>query len=144
MSVPEFCHFSADDIRRNLRVMKHGEIVYVITENDTEELNIEATLDGRRVGNLWCERCGERLQICDLRIDEKQRRRGIGTALLQRAINAADAAGVREIWGEVTSKDIEGWPGLLRWYEKHGFAVQEPDDECIRTAARKIVRRQQE
>lgn len=122
--------------------MRRREIEYVISENDEEELNIEARLDGHRIGYVWCERDRERLQICDLRIDDKQRRRGIGTGLLQRALDSADVAGVREIWGEVTLKDIERWPGVLRWYERHGFVVQEADDECIRTAAKKIVRRQ--
>lgn len=120
--------------------MNRGEIDYVVTENDSEELNIEARLDGCRIGYVWCERRRDRLQICDLRIDEEQRRRGIGTALLRRLIDDADTAGVREIWGEVTSKDIEDWPGLLPWYKRHDFVVRDPDAECIRTAAKKIVR----
>lgn len=121
--------------------MNRGQIEYEITENDVDELNIEARLDGRRIGYFRSERCGARLKICDLRIDDKQRCRGFGTALLQLALDLAAAAGVREIWGEVVLKDIEGWPGLLRWYERHGFEVQEPDQDCIANSAKKIVRR---
>ena len=106
-----------------------------------EELNIEAWLDGQRVGHILCERHNERLQICDLWVEPMKRRQGIGTALLQRVLDSADATGVREICGDVTQDDIETCPGLLRWYERHGFVVREPDDQSIRTAAQKVVRR---
>jgi len=120
--------------------MKHDQIEIEIIENDAEELVVEAKIGRRQIGYAGCERRGDRLQVCDLRIDENHRRRGLGTAMLRLLLDTADAAGVGVIWGEVTADDIQNWPGLLAWYERFGFTVQIPDDECIKIAVKKIVR----
>lgn len=121
--------------------MKLDDIVYRTTENNLEELNVEAWHDGKKVGYALCERHREQLKICDLWIEQRLRRNGIGTGLLRHLLQTADAAGVREIWGEVTLEDVGRWHGLLQWYERHNFVAQEPDDACIPTAAKKIIRR---
>ena len=121
--------------------MNRRVIVYRTIENNLDELNVEAWHEGLQVGHALCERHGEQLKICDLWIEERLRRNGIGTGLLRHLLQTADAAGIREVWGEVTLEDIGRWPGLLQWYEKHSFVAQEPDDACISTAAKKVTRR---
>ncbi|HEV2292259.1 MAG TPA: hypothetical protein VGR35_00290 [Tepidisphaeraceae bacterium] len=41
----------------------------------------------------------------------------------------------------MTQAGLREHPFLLKWYEKHGFAIEEPDEECIEGVVRKIVRR---
>jgi ribosomal protein S18 acetylase RimI-like enzyme len=69
------------------------------------------------------------------------RGKGIGRELLARLLQEADAAGIEEIWGSVMPADIDGTPYLLAWYQRCGFVATEPDGECVRGAAKKIVRR---
>src|SRR4051794_682856 len=96
---------------------------------DDESLDVEAWLDGRKIGYAWCERTGDRLKVADLHVGDAYRRRGIGSELLRRVLRAADAAGILEVWGVVTADDLARWPGLLDWYRRHGFGVAEPDGE---------------
>lgn len=105
------------------------------------------------IGYARGEREGDRLRLLDFKVEKSAppgtdfpqgtplRGRGIGTALLTRLLQEADAAGLREIWGNVTQNDIDETPHLLAIYEKHSFSVQEPDGECESNPAKKIVRR---
>lgn len=66
---------------------------------------------------------------------------GIGRLMMRRLLAEARAAGLREVWGSVTRDDIDRAPHLLDWYRRLGFMVLEADQECIPTAAKKIVMR---
>jgi len=44
-----------------------------------------------------------------------------------------------EIWGSVTQEDIHQTHYLLDWYQRRGFTISNPDEECVHTAAKKIV-----
>jgi hypothetical protein len=132
--------------------------------NDDGDIDVEAHIGGARVGYAWGIREGDRLQLTDIRLNEHAPRRpskvpwlfrwiikpprpvplrgrGIGHELLTRFLREADAAGIRETWGSVTDADLHNWSDLIRWYERHGFAVHGPDDECVRGAVKKIVRK---
>lgn len=116
------------------------------------------------MGHAWCWIEGERLRISDLKVDGRAfipypfahnllmalcvpprsrnfRRRGIGDLIMQEVFSEARKAGIRELWGSVMQADIERAPWLLDWYGRLGFAVMEPDAECIPGAARKILMR---
>lgn len=131
---------------------------------DDDDFDAEASLNGMRVGYANCDRNGARLQLLDICVfDEigvqhtgpfrwfnqrfapkkrvRLRRRGIGSALLQRVIDAAETAGVEEIWGWVSRDAVRTQPTLLAWYERHGFSIFEPDSECNTRAEKKIVRK---
>ena len=56
------------------------------------------------------------------------------------AISKATLAGLHQIWGWVPKEDIIQTPYLLQWYEKRGFSISEPDDECPSHAVKKIVK----
>lgn len=117
------------------------------------ELDVEALSGNVVIGYVRGEREGDRLRLLDFHVEEfappgtdfplgtPLRGRRIGTDLLTRFLQRADAAGLRETWGYVTRADIDATPHLLANYEKHGFIVQEPDDECSSNAVQKIVRR---
>ncbi len=135
-------------------------IDYTFTGDDGD-FDVEAHLNGVRVGWAWGTRAGDRVNLANIDVTHdglrrgaglpwfirqwlptrRLRRRGIGSALLRRVLREADADGVREVWGCVTQKDLTESPFLLRWYERHGFAIGAPDDECMGNAVKKIVRR---
>jgi hypothetical protein len=52
------------------------------------------------------------------------RRQGLGSALLSHLIDYARSQGFQSLWGEVFRPDVENTPGLLQWYQKHGFEVR--------------------
>lgn len=122
-----------------LAAMLSRSIQYAIV--DDEDLDAEAVLDGVRIGNANCTREGARLKIADIEVKEYARRRGIGTRLLQLILRAADAAQGREVWGSITAEDLARLPGLIAWYERHGFVATESDDRTLPHACRKVVRR---
>ena len=101
-------------------------------------------LEVRNERGLVCHalgiRDGETVRIADLKVTSTYRRRGIGTELLTRFLNLADAAGVRTIWGIVTQADLDEFPKLLAWYKRFGFAIEEPDDSCPPLAIKQITR----
>lgn len=53
--------------------------------------------------------------------------RGLGSAMLTYIIASAQAMGVSEIRGWITSDDIEATPYLVGFYRKHGFIVNDSD-----------------
>jgi hypothetical protein len=139
--------------------MGHGNVEFSFLDDDGD-FDVEAHIDGIRVGYAWGIRDGDRLHLTDIRVDEfapcggsmlprviqsffppaKLRGTGVGRELLRRFLRNADTAGVCEVWGSVTEDDLRNWPGLLDWYGRYGFVVREPDSECINIAFKKIVR----
>ena len=62
------------------------------------------------------------------------RRRGLGTHLLQFAIEKARQRRIKRICGSVTQEDINNNPNLVRWYKKHGFEILPPSQENLKEA----------
>ena len=140
---------------------KQPDITLTFSREEEDDFDLEAHLGALRVGYAWGLKKGDRLLLADIRVLESIpqrrsilarilrrkpvetsfRRRGIGTRILRRFLQEADAAGVREIWGSISARDLGDWPELLRWYERHGFVIEEPDDGCVKGAAKKILRR---
>lgn len=63
------------------------------------------------------------------------RRGGLGTALLELAIDVAKKKRLKCIYGSVAQKDIGRTPNLVEWYEKRGFKKSNPYYNCIPNAA---------
>ncbi len=59
------------------------------------------------------------------------RQRGLGTLLLDNVIEHARKLGASSLRGEVFQADVENHPGLLNWYERHGFIQSMPQPEQI-------------
>ena len=113
-------------------------------EEDDEDLDVEARLDGRRIGYIWCVRDADRLKVSDLHVEPEFRRHGIGGRLLRMVLTSADKEGVREVWGLVTQEDLKRWPNLTSWYQHLGFTVMDAtaaDREDVPDAVNRIVRR---
>lgn len=129
---------------------------------DEWSLIINAEYRHATVGHAWCGIKENRLCIGDLKVEDQAqipwsvgnnvlvffgvmpkkwnfRNCGIGKLLMERLFLEAHAAGIREIWGSVTQKDIDRTPHLLEWYQRLGFTVGDADAECIHNAVRKIV-----
>ncbi|HRZ13565.1 MAG TPA: GNAT family N-acetyltransferase [Kiritimatiellia bacterium] len=95
---------------------------------------------GKRLGWLFAVRKDERLLLSDIVLENsKYKGRGIGRRLLDAFLKTAQESGITEIWGSVTQDDIEQTPYLLDWYARLGFTISDPDEECVHTAAKKIV-----
>jgi predicted GNAT family N-acyltransferase len=138
-------------------------VAYEFIEED-DDFHVIARINGMKVGHAWGDREGNRLLLGDVRVEEvmpqrqvrsswflrlfassppspvKLRGKGIGKKLLEEFLRRADTAGV-EIWGNVMPDSLEAQPFLLGWYARYGFVIEEPDGECMKGAAKKIVRR---
>ena len=66
---------------------------------------------------------GERVRhsIAWLLVDPRDRRRGVGTALVNVALDAAARAGGTEVWVETHA----GWPAATAFWQQLGFGVRE-------------------
>jgi GNAT superfamily N-acetyltransferase len=145
--------------------MDQSQITYEFF-SEGGDFDVKAWLGGVPIGYARCVSDGESLLLADIRVEKEVARRwpilpnllrlligerqpwrlrglGIGSRLLGRVLQEADAAGFREIRGSVMAADIQAWPGLLNWYRRYGFGVTEPDERCVPGAAKKIVRRKQ-
>lgn len=60
------------------------------------------------------------------------RRQGIGTMFLKRFLGHCSETGIREVYGTVMHDGLAQNPGLLRWYEKHGFLPKFNDPRLFR------------
>jgi hypothetical protein len=68
------------------------------------------------LGRLW-------LLILRKRLPATYRRRGIGTVMLRTLLTLAKESGIRMVYGYVVGKDVNDNPGLLDWYQSHGFEI---------------------
>ncbi len=78
--------------------------------------------DGRRLGLAACIRSAPGVvQLNDLRVNERFRRRGVGSALLEATLAALPELGVSHVDACTTPGDRHENPKLLGWYRAHGF-----------------------
>ncbi len=128
--------------------------VEYLFEVENDDFNVLARLEGCRIGNVWGTRDGDRLTLEDIEVKEDEelplalrrefgslRRRGIGTQILRRFLERADSEGITEIRGSVMPHAVAENPGLLPWYEKHGFVVSDAAGGGLKGAKKTIVRR---
>lgn len=66
------------------------------------------------------------------------RGKGLGTQLLEFALDFARHKGMKSVYGSLTQKDIAATPNLVSWYMKHGFKLVPPTDEDPSTAVHRI------
>jgi ribosomal protein S18 acetylase RimI-like enzyme len=92
------------------RVAAHGMLI------DAAGLpGLVAWLDGRPVGLLTYRVEGDSCEV--VTIDASVRGKGVGTALLGAAEDAANAAGARRLWLITTNDNL----AALRFYQRRGF-----------------------
>jgi lactoylglutathione lyase len=70
------------------------------------------------------------LELQSMAVDERRRRRGIGRALVQRAIDVARAEGVRRLLVATATADT----GNLRFYQRMGFRMLGVEPDAFTTA----------
>jgi GNAT superfamily N-acetyltransferase len=68
------------------------------------------------------------------------RGRGLGSLLLELAINYARRRGLRQIRGFVVRKDLAATPWLLDWYSRYGFQIIPNDNHEPSNAVAWIIR----
>ncbi len=125
--------------------------------------SIQSTLGGITVGSLTAVICTETtVQLSDVEVGNAVdtssvpfrryvrkwkprfgmtsfRGRRIGTKMLKCFLDWCRANGKIEVYGTVVQSDLDETPGLLGWYQRHGFEVHPPDDRCLRNAVCMIV-----
>lgn len=64
---------------------------------------------------------------------------GIGTSMVEHFLDWCRTNGKNEAYGTVVQKDLDETPGLLDWYQRHGFEIRTPDDRCLGNAVCMVV-----
>ena len=64
---------------------------------------------------------------------------GLGTAVLKTIIQIARDKKIRTIHGSVTQQDLDKTPHLLTWYQHHGFQVEKPTEQEVKSAIVRIA-----
>ena len=80
-----------------------------------------ARMDGEDLGflELSHEQWNNRMRVSNIWVAEGRRRAGVGSALMERAVEEARAAGARSLVLETQSCNDPA----IRFYRKHGFAL---------------------
>lgn len=136
--IPARIRYSASEAAGKMNTLANSAEVRFNTHTDLWTIDLVA--HGTRLGKIWGVRNGSRLLLSDITVeDPRHMHEGIGSRLLEAFLARARESGITEVWGSVTHDDIRQTPHLLDWYQKRGFSVFEPDDECLETAIKKIV-----
>ena len=104
------------------------DLIYFDTKWDADNhTTIMVMIDGKPVGTCMVDHCNKgehkgQALLWNLQVQKRYRRKGIGYALLDKAIQCAEEKGCSEIRLVWRSVDSPEW--VLRWYERKGF------DEC--------------
>ena len=101
-NIPEVAQWSADDF---LLASQRNFCLLVAEEGDTVS------------GLVAFRMIEDEAEILNLAVDSRQRRRGIGSRLMEEMIEACKAAGVKKIFLEVRESNI----GARNFYSRMGF-----------------------
>ena len=112
----------------------------VSAENGSLMLVLET--DGHVSGFLAGRQVADQAEVLNLAAQEKQRRMGQGSALLQAALEDFKLRGAKSVYLEVRESNT----GAIAFYEKHGFAqtglrkgyYRNPDEAAV-TMAKKLT-----
>ncbi len=128
-SEPEDAPYLVGSVAMALRVAGSSEGVEVTVE-DTRLLATLA-VDGAEVGRVRAELNGDWLGVHGLRVDESQRRQGLGRRLMAGLLEAGAELGAATVWLEVDRVNTAAWmlyAGLgLREHHSCRY-LQAPDD----------------
>ena len=92
---------------------------------------VAVTADGETVGHLQAvPRDGRVWEVTNTAVLESQRGRGVGRALLARAVDEARAAGMNRVVLATATADI----GNLRFYQRCGFRMSRVVQDAFRPA----------
>ena len=106
----------AADFEANLEKALRTSLVNDLPQSNNRSMNIAAkSADGKIVGGLSAATSYDWLHIGLLWIDDDYRRRGLGAALLERAIARAAALGCSACWLETSN------PAARDFYRAEGF-----------------------
>jgi ribosomal protein S18 acetylase RimI-like enzyme len=118
-----------------------SEIRWLFEQADDSESEIDAYIEagevlvarcsGRVAGHLQIIRSGLTWEMKSIAVDQYNRRRGIGTALVQAVIQKAVSEGCGQLMVATATADI----GNIRFYEKMGFRIDNIERDVF-TAAR--------
>ena len=78
-----------------------------------------ALVGGELVGYIGVEWCFDEGNICNVAVEEKARRRGIGAMLVEAVTNEAKSRGAAKLFLEVNENNA----AAIALYEKQGFSV---------------------
>ena len=121
-------------------ISKHPPACEFVFETEGNLWIITLLVRHRHYIALKAVRQDVRLLLSDLVLEsEHLKHRGLGNQLLDQLVAKAKSEGINEIYGSVTHDDVVRTPYLLAWYQRHGFVITEPDQDCLPNAKVKIV-----
>ena len=108
-------------LRERVAEVWHGEAVVAHGEEirPAELPGFVALADGRIIGHVSYRVANDRCEVTSIEADPP--RAGIGTALLDAALEAARRAGCRTAWLTTTNDNLDA----LRFYQRRGFRLSE-------------------
>jgi N-acetylglutamate synthase len=104
---PEDAPYLVGSLVMALRAAGSGDDVEAIVEGS--RLLVTIAHDGEEVGRARAELNGDWLGVHGLRVDESQRRRGLGRRLMAGLLEAGAEAGARTVWLEVDRCNTPAW-----------------------------------
>ena len=90
--------------------------MFVLELSKPSGVSLAAVLDGQLVGYLVCSRYDAVWHLMNVAVDDRLRRRGIATALIERLFELADGPNEQYTLEVRTSNE-----GAIRLYERFGF-----------------------
>jgi GNAT superfamily N-acetyltransferase len=118
------------DITIEEHVGSHREVAWSFREAEDSEELLERYIDlgrvwvavdpaGRTVGHLQAVPRDDAWEVTNTAVLESKRGRGVGRALLERAVEEARSVGVRRVVLATATADV----GNLRFYQRCGFRL---------------------
>jgi len=83
-------------------------------------LYIVAVIEGKVVGFVDVKIKEGRAKVMGLAVEEKYRGRGVGSALLSKAVEVARERGITTVYLKVKKSNVNA----IKFYEKHGFVFR--------------------
>jgi len=100
------------------RIVYAAELPAFIAETESEPNRTRrGSSSDKRVGLVTYEIIGDQCEVVTL--DAFTQFAGVGTALLQHAVDAAREAGCRRVWLITTNDNLDA----IRFYQKRGFTI---------------------
>ncbi len=114
-----------------ISITTNEESIYWIYLEESRPAEIIIGKNARCCGIIRVHWDRDVLEICDLRIMEQHRGKGLGTKILLWIITYARKENIKQIWAIVSPEKFCDFDRLMNWYLRFGFHRESPDGKFI-------------